>query len=76
MILSPMAWVKSLARPGGNITGIYAMTEELNAKRLALLKEAAPSLRRVGILLRHDWSNTSTIGRLHLRPRDTRPRPS
>jgi putative ABC transport system substrate-binding protein len=49
---------ESLARPGGNITGIYAMTEELNAKRLALLKEAAPSMRRVGILLRHDWSNT------------------
>ncbi|HUM14460.1 MAG TPA: ABC transporter substrate-binding protein [Candidatus Nitrosotalea sp.] len=49
---------KSLARPGGNITGIYAMTEDLNAKRLALLKEAAPSVRRVGVLLRRDWSNT------------------
>jgi ABC-type uncharacterized transport system substrate-binding protein len=47
----------SLARPGGNITGIYAMTEELNPKRLALLKEAAPSARLVGVLLRHDWSN-------------------
>lgn len=49
---------KSLAQPGGNITGIYAMTEELNAKRLALLKDAVPMVRRVGILLRHDWSNT------------------
>jgi ABC-type uncharacterized transport system substrate-binding protein len=49
---------RSLARPGGSITGIYAMTEELNAKRLALLKDAAPSVRRVGVLLRHDWSNT------------------
>lgn len=49
---------KSLARRGGNITGIYAMTEELNAKRLALLEEAAPSVRRVGVLLRHDWSST------------------
>ena len=48
---------KSLGRRGGNITGIYAMTEELNAKRLALLKEAVPSLRRVGVLLRRDWSN-------------------
>ncbi len=47
----------SLARPGRNITGIYAMTEELNPKRLALLKEAVPSLRRVGVLLRFDWSN-------------------
>ena len=49
---------QSLARPGGNITGIYAMTEELNPKRLELLKEAAPSVHRVGVLLRHDWSNT------------------
>ena len=48
---------RSLARPGGNITGIYALTEELNAKRLALLKEAVPSMRRVGVLLRRDWSN-------------------
>jgi ABC-type uncharacterized transport system substrate-binding protein len=48
---------RSLARPGGNITGIYAMTEELNPKRLALLKEVAPSARLVGVLLRHDWSN-------------------
>ena len=45
---------RSLARPGGNITGIYAMTEELNPKRLALLKEVAPSVRRVGVLLRQD----------------------
>ena len=48
---------QSLARPGGNITGIYAMTEELNPKRLALLKEATPSVRLVGVLLRRDWSN-------------------
>jgi putative tryptophan/tyrosine transport system substrate-binding protein len=48
---------QSLARPGGNITGIYAMTEELNAKRLSLLKEAVPSLGRVGVLLQPNWSN-------------------
>ena len=48
---------QSLARPGGNITGIYALTEALNQKRLALLKEAVPSLRRVGVLLQKDWSN-------------------
>jgi len=57
---------KSLARPGGNITGIYAMTEELNAKRLALLKEAAPSIRRVGVLLRRDWSNAEHDWRVAL----------
>ena len=50
---------QSLARPGGNITGIYAMTEELNAKRLSLFKDAVPSLRRVGILLQPNWSNAS-----------------
>jgi ABC-type uncharacterized transport system substrate-binding protein len=48
---------RSLARPGGNVTGIYAMTEELNSKRLSLLKEAVPSLRRVGVLLQPKWSN-------------------
>ena len=48
---------QSLARPGGNVTGIYAMTEELNVKRLSLLKEAVPSLRRVGVLLQPKWSN-------------------
>ena len=48
---------RSLARPGGNITGVYAMTEELNAKRLSLLKEAVPPLRRVGVLLQPHWSS-------------------
>jgi putative ABC transport system substrate-binding protein len=48
---------KSLARPGGNITGIYTLAEEMNPKRLSLLKEAVPSLRRVGVLLRDDWPN-------------------
>ena len=48
---------RSLARPGGNITGIYTLAEEMNPKRLSLLKEAVPSLRRVGVLLRDDWPN-------------------
>jgi ABC-type uncharacterized transport system substrate-binding protein len=46
---------QSLARPGGNITGVYTMTEEMNPKRLALLKEVAPSVHRVGVLLRQDF---------------------
>jgi putative ABC transport system substrate-binding protein len=37
---------RSLARPGGNITGIYTMTEEMNSKRLALLKEAVDETYR------------------------------
>ena len=46
---------QSLARPSGNITGVYTMTEEMNPKRLALLKEVAPSVYRVGVLLRQDF---------------------
>ncbi len=39
--------VNSLARPGGNITGLSMMNPELTAKRLELLKEMVPKLRRV-----------------------------
>jgi putative ABC transport system substrate-binding protein len=42
--------VRSLARPGGNVTGIANLTVELDAKRLELLKEALPGLARVGVL--------------------------
>ena len=48
---------KSLARPGGNISGVYSLAEELTPKRLSMLKEAVPSTRRVGVLLRDDWPN-------------------
>jgi len=50
--LDPVATglVDSLARPGGNITGISRLTRELSGKRLELLKEAVPGLARVGIL--------------------------
>jgi putative ABC transport system substrate-binding protein len=51
--LDPVATglVDSLARPGGNITGISTLSQDLNGKRLELLKEAVPKLSRVGILL-------------------------
>jgi putative tryptophan/tyrosine transport system substrate-binding protein len=42
--------VKSLARPGGNVTGITSLTTELGGKRLELLKEAVPRLARVAVL--------------------------
>ena len=43
-------FVASLARPGGNITGLASNPSGLYGKRLELLKEALPKLNRVGIL--------------------------
>jgi putative ABC transport system substrate-binding protein len=43
--------VQSLAHPGGNLTGLSFFFPELNAKRLEMLKEALPSLKRVAVLL-------------------------
>jgi ABC-type uncharacterized transport system substrate-binding protein len=42
--------VKSLARPGGNVTGLTFLNRELGGKRLELLKEAVPKLGRVAVL--------------------------
>jgi putative tryptophan/tyrosine transport system substrate-binding protein len=42
--------VESLARPGGNVTGLAILTGELGGKRLELLKEAVPKLARVAVL--------------------------
>jgi putative tryptophan/tyrosine transport system substrate-binding protein len=42
--------VASLARPGGNVTGISAQSTELAGKRLEILREALPSLRRLAII--------------------------
>jgi putative ABC transport system substrate-binding protein len=42
--------IASLARPGGNVTGASDIASDLSAKRLELLKEAVPALRRVAML--------------------------
>jgi putative ABC transport system substrate-binding protein len=42
--------VESLARPGGNVTGLTRLTRDLGGKRLELLKEAVPKLSRVAVL--------------------------
>ena len=56
--------VQSLARPGGNITGVsFDVTPEIAAKRLAILKEAVPGVDRVAAL----WSSTDPAGLLLLR---------
>ena len=43
-------FIASLARPGGNITGLAGASGDLNGKRLELLKEAIPTLTRVAVL--------------------------
>src|SRR5436190_6240200 len=50
--------VTSLARPGGNVTGLSAFVTELAGKRLELLKEAHPSIARIGFL--GDMRNPAT----------------
>ena len=42
--------VASLARPGGNVTGLSSLSPELNTKRLEVLKDTVPKLARVGLL--------------------------
>jgi len=50
--------VESLARPGGNVTGITNLDRQLGGKRLELLKEAVPKLARVAVL--YDPSNRAS----------------
>src|SRR5918992_573424 len=54
--------VASLAKPGGNITGMTFVTLELDTKRLELLKEAIPKISRVAVLVNPAnpaWNNYS-----------------
>ena len=47
-------FVASLARPGGNVTGLSALSPELSGKRLGLLREVVPGLSRVAIIWNPD----------------------
>ena len=51
--------VESLARPGGNVTGLTNLARELGGKRLELLKEAVPKLTRVAVL--YDPANPASV---------------
>jgi putative ABC transport system substrate-binding protein len=53
--------VESLARPGGNVTGLSQMLQELSGKRLELLKEMVPKLSRVAVL----WNPNSASATLN-----------
>ena len=60
--------VASLARPGGNVTGFSTLGQELNTKRLEILKDAVPKLARVGLL----WPAGSGVG-VDLQLKELRP---
>ena len=53
--------VESLARPGGNITGLTRFTRELTGKRLELLQEVVPTISRVGVLVDADSTASATV---------------
>ena len=53
--------IESLARPGGNITGIATLSQDLNGKRLELLTDVAPKLSRVAVLWTSADRSTTTI---------------
>jgi ABC-type uncharacterized transport system substrate-binding protein len=63
-------WVKSLARPGGNFTGLFLDIPELGGKQIELLKEAVPTVARLAVL----WD--ATIGTVQFRATQTAARPS
>jgi len=50
--------VESLARPGGNVTGLSSMSQDLSGKRLELFKESFPKVRRLTVL----WHSASDSG--------------
>jgi ABC-type uncharacterized transport system substrate-binding protein len=55
--------VASLARPGGNVTGLSGLANELNTKRMEVLKDAVPNLAQVGLL----WPGASIAQDLQLK---------
>jgi putative ABC transport system substrate-binding protein len=60
--------VASLARPGGNVTGLSNLSSELSTKRLEILKDAVPKLARVGLLLAPGTSITRDLQLKELKP--------
>ena len=57
-------FVTSLARPGGNVTGMSAFTPELAGKRIELLREILPKARRIGVVSAPFAFHRSELGRI------------
>jgi ABC-type uncharacterized transport system substrate-binding protein len=53
--------ITSLARPGGNVTGVTALGQVLNTKRLELIKETVPGVSRVAVLINPGSSYTASF---------------
>jgi len=61
--------VQSVARPGGNITGLSVQSVELVGKRLEILREIAPQARRLGVLANAGFAaGASWAPRTQVRP--------
>lgn len=60
--------IASLARPGGNLTGLSGLAAELNTKRLEVLKDAVPKLSRIALLRTPGASPGSQLQLKELRP--------
>src|SRR5262249_43412784 len=50
-------FVASISRPGGNLTGLTVLAEQEDAKRLQLLREVSPSMRRVAVI----WPSAQVV---------------
>jgi len=54
-----LGFIASLNRPGGNLTGVAIMSNELAAKRLSLLRDLVPNTRRIAVLINTDFGPSS-----------------
>jgi putative ABC transport system substrate-binding protein len=59
--------VESLARPGGNVTGLTVLGVQLSGKRLELLKEVMPPSSHVAVL----WDAANPGNRVHIQEAET-----
>jgi putative ABC transport system substrate-binding protein len=58
-----LSLVASIARPGGNATGVHFFLSELGAKQLGLLRELVPTAARIGLLFNPDNANAQAVTR-------------
>jgi putative ABC transport system substrate-binding protein len=55
-----LGWVQSLNKPGGQMTGIYLFTNEVEAKRLGLLRDVVPTAKIMAVLVNANYSAADT----------------